>query len=134
MFSWLFKSIPANKFKISIPKREEYPIILQTQPTNQIQCYTDGSKTPDGVGAGVNIEENPITGRTIQISINMGPESTVFQSEVTAVGKAADILLDKNITDATVKILSDSQATIKALQKTKIKSRMCSNLSSNLLP
>ena len=112
-----------NNFKINIPKRDEYPNILDNQPSNQIQCFTDGSKTTDGVGAGVIIGKNPNIGTSTEVSINMGSESTVFQAEVTAVGIAADILLGKNMTNKSITILTDSQATLKALQRTKIRSK-----------
>lgn len=50
-------NLEAN-FSISIPSREDYPDILGGLPESSIQCYTDGSKSEEKVGAGFVIYQN----------------------------------------------------------------------------
>ena len=107
------------KFKTEIPNILEYEEIGNEPDT--IQCYTDGSKMNDKVGAGVYIVKNE--GPQIEESHHLGSKSTVFQAETFAVGRAAKILNEAGTFGQRVIINCDSQATILAVDKTKIKSK-----------
>jgi ribonuclease HI len=72
--------------------------------------YTDGSKTVDGVGAGIYCER---PGTEIQVSL--GSLTTIFQAEVYAIELCAVMLLERQTASKTIRIFSDSQAALKAL-------------------
>jgi ribonuclease HI len=113
-------NLDAN-YSIAIPAREAYPDILDRLPASSIQCYTDGSKLEEKVGAGFVIYQN----NTIikEEALHLGAYSTVFQAETTAVLAAASYLLDTELKDKEITILCDSQATLMALDATKIRAR-----------
>jgi len=113
-------NLDAN-YSIAIPAREAYPDILDRLPASSIQCYTDGSKLEEKVGAGFVIYQN----NTIikEEALHLGAYSTVFQAETTAVLAAASYLLDTELKDKEITILCDSQATLMALDATKIRTR-----------
>ena len=104
----------------------------------QSVCYTDGSKLGSGhTGSGIYFPD-------IQDSrenwISLGTSPTVFQAEVSAIHHAARLARENGdiLGDREVIILSDSQAAIKALTRSKISSlcvRSCveelNNLASN---
>ena len=85
--------------------------------------YTDGSKTEFGVGAGFTIYNK--NRRIHTESIHMPATSSVFQAKIEAINHACQFTLahlpDHNINN--IKILSDSQAEIKALNKCRIASQ-----------
>ena len=76
--------------------------------------YTDGSKTDHGVGAGFVIYHK--NRRIHTESIHMPDTSTVFQAEIEAISHACQYALAnlKELNIKYIKILSDSQAAIKA--------------------
>ncbi|XP_050338062.1 uncharacterized protein LOC126764419 [Bactrocera neohumeralis] len=80
-----------------------------------IQWYTDGSKTPEGIGAG-------IAGPRTTLSIPMGCFPNIFQAEVFAIGQCAEVNLSRNYCNQRIAILSDSQAALKAISSYEIKS------------
>ena len=123
---------------------------------NVTSCYTDGSKFRGGVGAGVIIyrhhkkTESPEEAMTESsddkndslTSIVIKKESyslrkynTVFQAEVAAINEAVSFLLlnrrDNAGTEKTV-IMSDSQSTLEALQKTHTRSILVNECIQNL--
>ena len=80
------------------------------------QIYTDGSKTDYGVDAGFVIYHK---NKRIHIeSIHMPGTSTVFQAEIEAISHACQYALAnlKELDIKYIKILSDSQAAIRALE------------------
>ena len=88
----------------------------------QSVCYTDGSKLGSGhTGSGIYFPD-------IQDSrenwISLGTSPTVFQAEVSAIHHAARLARENGdiLGDREVIILSDSQAAIKALTRSKISS------------
>ena len=85
--------------------------------------YTDGSKTDHGVGAGFVIYHK--NRRIHAESIHMPDTSTVFQAEIEAIGHACQYSLAnlKELDIKYIKILSDSQAAIKALDKPRLTSQ-----------
>ena len=77
--------------------------------------YTDGSKMEEDVGYGWAICSGDSS--IVEYSGNLGPNSTVFQAEVYAIGQALKWINSnprvKNT--STIQVLSDSQSAIKAI-------------------
>ena len=71
-------------------------------------------------GAGYIIRGSNIK---LQGYLNLGPHSTVFQTEIVVIAKTANQLLEHNITGKTIEIFTDSQSSIKALSKYITKSK-----------
>ena len=86
-------------------------------------CYTDGSKMGDDTGYGFGITQ----GETLLHSDNgkLQNYNTVFQSEVFAIHKCCEVLLEMDMNDVT--IFSDSQAALKALVSLEVKSKAVKN-------
>ena len=108
-----------NNFTVDIPQRdlyEELPVDVTT-----INCYTDGSKIEEDVGAAVYITHNKETKH--EESTHLGKNSTVFQAETYAVGQAATLLLQAGTNNQNIVINCDSQSAIEAINSTKIKSK-----------
>ena len=89
-----------------------------------ICIYTDGSKTNQGVGAGVYISTNSKGLPAGSASYPLGKLATVFQAEVYAILISAQKLLEHNVSNTTIKIFSDSQGAIKALKSHSIRSKL----------
>ncbi|XP_020714809.1 uncharacterized protein LOC110118152 [Ceratitis capitata] len=89
-----------------------YTIIIKPY---SLVWYTDGSKTTDGIGAGV-------TGPRIKVSIPMGKYPSIFQAEVFANTICAELILKRKMVDHHIVICSDSQAPLKAISSCIIKS------------
>ena len=115
-------------FTTEIPRLSEYEVI--ENDTNTIQCYTDGSKMNEKVGAGVYIVDNDTP--TWEESYHLGTNSTVFQAETFAVGTAAKILRESGTKTRKIIINCDSQATIMAMSNIKVKSKSTSTAISEL--
>ena len=99
---------------------------------SEITVYTDGSKTEYGVGSGYVVYNK---GKRIQThSSKLSDTTTVFQAEIMAINEAADYLLNlyNHRKFSHVKILSDSQAALKALSNTCLKSQTVKNASISL--
>lgn len=82
-------------------------------------CFTDGSKTENGTGAGVYLEN-----RDEKRSFKLDDHATVFQGEVFAIKKVASILAERQIKNEIVSIYSDSQAAIKSIENFQINSKL----------
>ena len=100
--------------------------------TENIMCYTDGSKMNDKVGAGVYIPDIDGNGTPIEMSYHIGEHSTVYQAETFAVEQAAKLLVDSGVKNKSVIINCDSQAAIKAVDSTIIKSKTTQNARNEL--
>ena len=85
--------------------------------TRAVKWYTDGSRTSDGTGAG-------LTGPQQSISISMGHYPGIFQAELLAIDKCAQINLDRGYENVDLAIMSDSQAAVQKLESTQIKSKL----------
>jgi ribonuclease HI len=110
-----------TNYEISIPDRNDYPATLNSLPDSAIKCFTDGSKMEDSVGAGFVIyQDNSIIKEGV---FHLGTHSTVFQAETAAVTQAAKHLHDIGTHNSSIYIFCDSQATLMALDSTKIKFR-----------
>ncbi|XP_011687449.1 PREDICTED: uncharacterized protein LOC105449763 [Wasmannia auropunctata] len=103
----------AKIFKVLIPTKKDWrrPGFL-TGPGVDL-WYTDGSGAGGCFGAGV-------FGPTIDYreSIPVGGLATVFQAEVLAIHRCAEILMETRRSRHTIYICSDSRAAIEALTKT----------------
>ena len=77
----------------------------------------------DKVGAGVYIPDPIGNGPPIEKSYHIGEHSTVFQAETFAVQQAAKLLRDNGTKNKTIIINCDSQAAIRAVDSTLIKSK-----------
>lgn len=105
-------------YKITLPTREDWLREERNLVRADVCLYTDGSKTKDGVGAG-------IFGRSpeAEIQISLGSLATIFQAEVHAIELCARMLIERQTTHKTIKIFSDSQAALKALDSSLFISR-----------
>jgi len=90
---------------------------IQTLEKNTIIWYTDGSKTPEGTGAGVY-------GPRTTYSEPMGQFPSIFQAEIHAIERCIQFNLDRKYRNKEIAILSDTQAAIKALSSSNINSMM----------
>ena len=63
-----------------------------------MNCYTDGSKINEQVGAGIVVKSIPSKGGlNHNEAFHLDKHNTVLQAEVFAVGKTATFLLDNKI-------------------------------------
>ncbi|KAL5259046.1 hypothetical protein ACHWQZ_G009499 [Mnemiopsis leidyi] len=109
-----------TSFGTEIPVLDDY---REPEPNAEtILCYTDGSKMDDKVGSGVYIPDNG-SGTSVELAYHIGEHSTVFQAEAYAVEQAAKLLIDGGTKNKTIIINCDSQAAIKAVDSTIIKSK-----------
>ena len=96
----------------------------QSPLPHEVKCFTDGSKTKEGSGAGFWFEgEN--TNLTESLSFCL--EVSVFQMEMLAIGTAAETLSDMQakagIQGRDITIYSDSQSSLLSLKGSLIKTR-----------
>ena len=91
-------------------------------PSGTIQCYTDGSKMDNGVGAGLIIKNGEET--AITKSYQLQPETSVFQAEIMAINKAIDTLEESDINSKDIIIFTDSQSALGAIDKHKTNSKI----------
>ena len=90
---WTFPTV------FSEPKESEY----------DVNCYTDGSKINEQVGAGIVVKSSPSKGGlNHNEAFHLDKHNTVLQAEVFAVGKTATFLLDNKIEGSKVMINCDS--------------------------
>ncbi len=106
-----------KKFKVTLGSKANWSdsTLDQLLRGSTIQWYTDGSKTPEGIGAG-------IAGPHTKLSIPMGSFPSIFQAEVFAISQCAVINLQRNYRNKSIAILSDSQAALKAISAYEIRS------------
>ena len=115
-------SVIDRHFRTRIDSRTE--AILQIDHINEEtwQFYTDGSKVNDNTGAGfcaihLNQEQH-------RQSYHLGRLTTVYQCEVFAIHMASQWANTNLGSPTNIIFHSDSQAAIKAINSTKVKSRM----------
>ena len=101
---------------------EAMEAVGNVQQTDMV-CFTDGSVLDGMAGAGMASFGFDPGG---QVSFGLGSMATVFQSEVYALQMLTKQLLTNGVQGKTIKIFSDSQATIKALQSMVIKQKSVS--------
>ena len=81
-------------------------------------CFTDGSKQNGLTGSGFVVfnQGSEISSK----SISLGRAPSVFQAEILAINAVVDDLLEREVTNSTIDIYSDSQAAIQAICKPRI--------------
>ena len=104
-------------FLIRIPDRREWADGLELGES-VVSFYTDGSKMSKGTGMG-------IYGPSLRTYEALGTTASIFQAELFAIESCArHCLSNDNLTGRNIFILSDSQAAIRALNSTVIRSKL----------
>ena len=107
-------------FAVDIPNRDVFSEPIESE--YDVNCYTDGSKMNEHVGAGIVVKSSPSKGcLNHNEAFHLDKHNTVLQAEVFAVGKTATFLLDNKIEGSKIMINCDSQAAIRAIDSTVIK-------------
>ena len=106
-----------RKYKVVIDEKlKNYP------ETEGIILFTDGSKSKQNTGSGV------IFGLTGEEKHNERlPDRTVFQAEIRAVQLACEHIMAKGIKGNKITVHIDSQAALRALEATHMKSKLVGN-------
>ena len=101
-------------FSRDIQQKEILQQKIRLTPTedNQINCFTDGSKTEQGTGCAYIIRGKNLKSQSYY---NLNHRNSVFQAEVYAIQKACEDLTLKKTENKDVKIHIDSQAAIRAV-------------------
>ena len=125
--STLLDGIPAElvldrRYKTIIEDRESAISHISDIPPDTWQIYTDGSKQGSLTGAGFCVFRNH--GILHKQSYQLGTIATVYQSELFAINMGCTWATSTITSPGTITFLSDSQAAIKALCTTQIKSRL----------
>ena len=122
----LTKLTKERNFKVHSPDDGR---IKQKEATGIIS-YTDGSVLDNKTGCGVHT----IMGKRVIYNgnFNLSNNATVFQAEVFAIRKSAQMLIDKGWKNQTITFYSDSQAALASLKKLTIKSETVYNCLSAL--
>ena len=111
------KRAEENTYKVLFLQREDWLRPQGPRLSGGAVLFTDGSRTGSGSGAGIYCRE-----KGIHESIPLGRFATVFQSEVMAIMRCAQDLLE--IGGERISICSDSQAALKALDSPILTSRL----------
>lgn len=86
--------------------------------TRHLNIYTDGSKMEGGVGAGIYC-----TDPEIRLSYKLPSQCSIFQAEVFAIRKAAELAQRTDRPYEAVNMFVDSQAAIRSMQSSKVCSK-----------
>ena len=114
-----------KNYEIQIPSREEWINNEDITKKYEAVWYTDGSKSENGVDAEIYNENH-------EKFFSLGELLTVFQAELIAIIECVSLLLDERTSGKNIAICSDSQASLKALAKDEIKSKIVFECSSKL--
>ena len=112
-------------YETEINDRSNIAMIIGQVHTEAITCYTDGSKTDQGVGYGYIITTNNNTTEIQTQSAKLPDFCTIYQAELTALTAAAEAL--KCFANRNIYILTDSQAAIHTLNKSTMNSQTALN-------
>ncbi|XP_043660731.1 uncharacterized protein LOC122624986 [Drosophila teissieri] len=82
-----------------------------------VNIYTDGSKMEEGVGAGIYC-----TDPDMRLSYKLPSQCSIFQAEVFAIGKAAELAQSIDPPHEAVNLFVDSQAAIRSMQSSAVSS------------
>ena len=129
-----------NKVKDNIGKEHVWEKRYQTSITktggdisNRLRCYTDGSRTNNGTGAGFCLMEGNKVTKTR--SYPLSKSATVFQAEIYAIRMAVPFIRHIFPEGSDINIICDSQAAIQALEEVDTKSlgvKHCKNALNSL--
>lgn len=97
-----------RSFGVTVPDRTDWDTGGPSLEPTSLVWFTDGSKMDSGVGIGV-------FGPNHKISKSLGTHPSVFLAEIHAIETCASTILTKGLKGASIHILSDSQAALKAL-------------------
>lgn len=115
----LLRHVFEKQYSVEMPSREDW---CNNQLNYEAGCliwYTDGSKIGRDVGCGIH-GERPRFSR----SVNLGHYASIFQAEVYAIIECAEANLQKQYTNHTIYINSDSQAALLALDSNVVSSKL----------
>lgn len=103
------------------------------QETNQINVYTDGSKTKDGVGSGWLITRDDYI--LDQDCLKLDDHATVFQAETYAITSACKAILANPIKymHKNVQIFSDSQSLVYAHRNPNIRTKSVAEMVKHMI-
>lgn len=104
-------------FVVQIPSREAWAS-ESVLGGDEISVFTDGSKMDMGTGSGIFSGELGICA-----SLRLPDFCSVFQAEICAIDKAAQILLERELNPSKINICVDSLAALKALESNYIRSK-----------
>jgi ribonuclease HI len=107
-----------HSFRVIIDERSDIDLEVYQENEHTVTCFTDGSKSEEGTGLGVYI-----AAFDLELSANVGPDATVFQSEVKAIEVCIRELTFRGLQGKNIRICSDSQAALRALMNNKICSK-----------
>ncbi|KAJ8915875.1 hypothetical protein NQ315_015486 [Exocentrus adspersus] len=114
-------------YNILLPGRDEWER-SRTDLLRADSCwYTDGSKTPEGAGAGV-YSRRP----SVEMTDSLGQYASVFQAEIHAIELCGRELEKRGPNRRSIKIFSDSQAALKALDSYRCTSKAVWNCQETL--
>ncbi|XP_063382184.1 uncharacterized protein LOC134668672 [Cydia fagiglandana] len=114
-------------YTVEIPPRDKWTNDQMFVEERSLIWYTDGSKKGNDVGCGI-YGERP----KFRASVSMGTQASIFQAEVFAINKCAEINLDRNLRHQHIYINSDSQATLLALESLESNSKLVQNWHSDI--
>ena len=134
---------PAIEMEVQL---DDFSKSTPPDPNLSILIFTDGSKTPQGLGAGVAIYQQDSNHKyqpIITRSYKLPDFATVFQAEVEAINQGANIALQMiqdprstdlygNLKDHTFTFISDNKASLLALAKRTVCSKTILNCKTNL--
>ena len=99
-------------FLVEIPAKETYQEANYDQ--YEITCFTDGSRTTEGVGSEVTIRaKSGHESLNLEQSYHHNDQCTVFQAEVFAVGKAATFLNEKMVVGKNIAVQAINSTVIR---------------------
>jgi ribonuclease HI len=101
---------------------------LNNVASDALIWFTDGSKSEEGAGFGVCCMDP-----CIDIKVGLEEHTTIFQAELLAINRCAEISLDRNYKNKNILICSDSQAALKSLISNKINSKTAYNCLGNII-
>ena len=120
-----------KSFSVRIGERSEIQSEIEELDEEIIQCYTDGSHIDRKTGAGIYYKPH----ENLQLedqAFSLGKLATVYQAEVIAIAKAADMMIKTDVQNQTIYILSDSQAALRAVASPRVKQLLVGNCIDNL--
>jgi len=114
---YIWDEIPVTKCWVRLYALNKASFKEGVAVSDEVVCYTDGSKLDSKAGAGVVIQKGE---ETWTLKFPLGKMATVFQAEIFAIQQAA--ILMREMECQSVTIMSDSQAALLAVDNCLVKS------------
>lgn len=115
-----------KKYSVNIGDRKDF-VLTARKSMEEIICFTDGSKSVEGTGSGVYLEN-----WDEKRAYKLDDYATVFLAEIFAIYKCSQVLGSKDIHNCKIIIYSDSMAALKALDKNWVWSKLVAETKKNL--